>query len=104
MRQLATKIGLGLVLTCGVSALALAQAPKVDTSKLDTDKAKAERAKSHPQQAKDSADEGDVGSVDAAATSVNPPGAVKKKAKSAKTSGKKSADKPKDAAKDLPGK
>ncbi len=64
--KLASKI---VALTCGASALALAQLPSVDTSKVDSAKAKVDsakteadskydRAKANAQQAKTSADEG----------------------------------------------
>lgn len=124
--QLASRIVLGVVLTCGLSAIALAQLPNVDTSKLDTTKAKVDNAKAkvdganaNVQQAKTSADESTTAVNGVAADAKETAGAVKKKdlagvkegaakgqkkAKSAKTSGTKSTEKAKDAAKDLTGK
>jgi hypothetical protein len=112
MHPLARKIGLGVVFTCSLSALALAQIPNVDTSKIDS-------AKANAQQAKTSAEESTAAAKEGTAAAKDTAGAVKKgdvagvqegaakgqkKAKSAKTSGTKSTKKANDAAKDLTGK
>jgi len=72
IHQLAKKIGLGLALTCGLSALALAQVPNVDTSKID---AAAKDAK----QAKTAADETATTGKEGAATAKDTASSVQKK-------------------------
>jgi hypothetical protein len=112
MRQFVKKVGLGLVLTCGVPGLVLAQTPNVDTSKLEKAKTDAEQttkaagegaktAKEGTGDVKDAAaatKKGDVSGVQDAASKGH------QKAKKAKTSGTQSGEKAKDTAKDITGK
>jgi len=112
IHQLVKKIGLGFALTCGVPALALAQVPNVDTSKIDAAAKDAKQAKTAADETATTTKEGAANAKDTAKAvqKQDVQGAqegaanVQKKAKKAKTSGTTTTEKAKDTAKDVTGK